>query len=176
MHPTDDRHSVLDRLIRDEYPGLERLLRTMVPASDVPDLVQATFEAFLGARDRVRTSERALLRGIATMMVRKHWEKHYRRSTAPFDSSVHSVFDVGASLSSALDRRHRVIDALRALPADQHLAIVQVECEGYSIRETAEALNVAEKTVEGYLTRARAKLRQTLGAEATRWTEVYRAD
>jgi RNA polymerase sigma-70 factor (ECF subfamily) len=56
----------------------------------------------------------------------------------------------------------RVRQALLALPADQRVAILLVDCEGYSYDEAAEILGITQGAVGSRLFRARSTL-QTMG-------------
>ena len=65
------------------------------------------------------------------------------------------------------ERRHRVLEALATLPADQRAALVLVDMEGYPVAEVAEMLGCAEGTVKSRCSRGRARL-------ATLLTDLHR--
>ena len=58
----------------------------------------------------------------------------------------------------AVDRRERVLAALRTLPEEQRAAIVLVDMEGYPVAEVAQILDCAEGTVKSRCSRGRARL------------------
>lgn len=57
-----------------------------------------------------------------------------------------------------VERRERVLDALRTLPEEQRAAIVLVDMEGYPVAEVARILDCAEGTVKSRCSRGRARL------------------
>ncbi len=57
-----------------------------------------------------------------------------------------------------VERRARVLAALRTLPEEQRAAIVLVDMEGYSVAEVARILDCAEGTVKSRCSRGRARL------------------
>ncbi len=168
---TTDRNEVLDRLISDQWPKLRRFFRTKVPDADVLDLVQATMLAFWEGRSRVTGSERAYLWGIARLQVLKHYER--LRPATPFDSSVHTAMDLGPSLSSRLDRRTRLLQALHILPADHQMAFELRHGEELSLEEVADAIGVSLATVKRYLAAAQEKLLGTLGSETGDFQDAW---
>lgn len=58
-----------------------------------------------------------------------------------------------------------VLAAVMALEPKYRLCVYLYYYEGYSVRETAQALNAKESTVQTRLQRAREKLKQTLSGE-----------
>lgn len=65
-----------------------------------------------------------------------------------------------AALSS--DRRHRVLAALKQLPAEQRAALVLVDLEAYPVQEAAAILACPTGTVKSRCARGRARLAQLL--------------
>lgn len=57
-----------------------------------------------------------------------------------------------------VERRERVLAALRTLPEEQRAAIVLVDMEGYPVAEVAQILDCAEGTVKSRCSRGRARL------------------
>lgn len=167
-----NRDEVLERMIKEEQPGLKRFFHTMAPQSEVYDLTQQTLLAFVEARDRITGNERAYLRGIARYQVLKYYEK--RRNSVPFESAVHTATDVDKSFSSLLDERTRLLRALHALPFDQHVAFLLRHGEEMQLEDVAQVIGVSLATVKRYLDAATASLRTSLGAEADRAGEQYR--
>ena len=64
---------------------------------------------------------------------------------------------------TALAERSDLIRELRKLPTKQAAALVMRHYHGYSNREIAAALGVAEQTVSSRMAAARAQLQVTLG-------------
>ena len=159
---TPDRKALLNRLIDAEWPKLRRFFRTKVPDADVLDLAQGTMLAFVEKTDVV-ADDRAYLWGIARRMVLKHYEKH--RAAEPFDSTIHTALDMGRSLSSRLDDRHRLLRALHTLPVDHQMAFELRYGEELSLEEVAAAIGVSLATAKRYIAAAEEKLRAALGAD-----------
>ncbi len=158
------RDTILEGLIKNEWPKLRKFFRTKVPEGDVLDLVQNTMLAYVeGSGPREPGAERAYLWGIARKQVLKHYEKH-RRSSQPFDSTIHTAMDLGPSLSSRLDRRNQLVAALHTLPADHQMALELRHGEDLKLEEVAEALEVSLATAKRYLSAAEEKMREALGS------------
>lgn len=165
MTLSPEQREALDLLIKHEWPGLERFFRTKVRPGDVADVAQATCLAFVEQLDQARAEPRRYLWGIARLQVLKHWEKFRRADSEPFDSSRHSLTDVGPSLSSTLDRRNRLHGALQELPADLQFAIELRHVQGLRLEEVADALGVSLATAKRHITSAEKSLRKTLGED-----------
>ncbi len=76
-----------------------------------------------------------------------------------------------ADASVALERRERVVEALRALPAEQRAALVLVDLEGYPVAEAAQILQCAPGTVKSRCSRGRARLAPMLADLVARSTD-----
>ncbi|HET9500061.1 MAG TPA: RNA polymerase sigma factor SigM [Marmoricola sp.] len=63
----------------------------------------------------------------------------------------------------ATERRHALLAALDALPAEQKAALVLVDMEGYPVEEVARILDCAPGTVKSRCSRGRARLLALLG-------------
>lgn len=76
---------------------------------------------------------------------------HRRRETPgdAIDPAEHGV---------VVERRARVLAALRTLPEEQRAAVVLVDMEGYPVAEVAQILDCAEGTVKSRCSRGRARL------------------
>lgn len=159
---TTEREEILEKLIATEWPKLRRFFGTKVPEGEVLDLVQNTMLAYVEGDARRTAEPRPYLWGIARLQVLKYYERH-RRPTQPFDSALHTAMDLGTSLSSAFEKRGRLVAALRALPADQQIAIELRHGEGLKLEEVAAALGVSLATTKRYIAAAEEKLRVELG-------------
>jgi RNA polymerase sigma-19 factor, ECF subfamily len=166
---TPDRKRLLDDLIAKEWPKLRRFFRTKVPDADVLDLTQQTLLSFVEKSTGV-ADDRAYLWGIARRMVLKHYEKH--RATDTFDSTIHTAMDMGRSLSSRLDDRHRLLRGLHTLPVDHQMAFELRYGEELSLDEVATALGVSLATAKRYIAAAEEKLRVVL-TDAGSMRELY---
>jgi RNA polymerase sigma factor (sigma-70 family) len=163
----------MERLIADEWPKLRRFFRTKVVASDVLDLAQASILALVESGGPCDPEKlKPFLWGIARNQLLKHYDKH-RRETQPFDSEVHSALEVGASLSSKLDRRNRVVAALLKLPVNQQIAVELRHGEELPLEDVATSLGVSLATVKRYLAVAEETLRADLG-DLARVGSAYR--
>lgn len=150
---TPDDRAALSQLIDEQWPRLRRFFRSKAPEPDVLDLAQRTLLIYV---EKVTVGEVAgagFLWGIARNVLRQHYAR--ARVAQPFDSTVHSVTDLGARLSSQLSDRHQLAVALRSLPADQQMAFELRHGEELSLEEVSEALGVSLATTKRYLAAAR---------------------
>jgi len=79
--------------------------------------------------------------------------------------SLHSATDATLDPADHADRseqRALVLDALRALPAEQRAALVLVDMEGYPVAEAAQILDCAVGTVKSRCSRGRTRLAEVL--------------
>ncbi|TNM38422.1 RNA polymerase sigma factor SigM [Nocardioides albidus] len=83
----------------------------------------------------------------------------HRRRETPAEASAADPAEHGL----VVERRERVLAALRTLPAEQRAAIVLVDMEGYPVAEAARILDCAEGTVKSRCSRGRARLAAELG-------------
>lgn len=170
----DERQrQAVDALIQSEWPKLERYFRTKVPGDHIQELGQNTLLTYVQNLDKV-TSPRGYLWGIARFEVLRHWDRYRTKGSEPFDSTKHSVLDVGPTLSSVLDRRNHLVRALQSLTENQQSAIELRHGEELSLEEAAMAMNVSLATFKRYLASAEDALRAKLGAEAEAVVAAYR--
>jgi len=154
-----DRHALSVR----RYLG-----RLGLDASDVDDLVQATFLEVLRAAPRFDPSflARNWLFGIATSLVRRH-----RRSLGRFAarlaraarSSESTPPATPAELFEGDETTRRLDRAFSSLSAKKREVFVLVTLEGLSGEEAATALGIPVNTVWTRLHHARSELRAALG-------------
>jgi len=147
-----------------------RLVRGMVPESDVEDVTQ---EAFLKAYRKIgnfdgRSSFYTWLYRVTanTAMDWRKRERHRRHSPLPEgpegDDAVPSA-DAGPERSaSRRELADRIDAAIESLPEKYHEIVVLREVEGLSYEEIAERLGMSKGTVESRLFRARERLREKL--------------
>lgn len=80
----------------------------------------------------------------------------------PVDAPLHD--DVTAHVDD--DTTQRVVESLRALPADQREALLAVTMYGFSARELSESTHVPLGTVKTRIRLGLRKLREQMGADA----------
>ena len=150
-----------------------RLIRGHVgDEGEAMDLTQETFVAGFAALGRY-DADRPFRTWISRIALNKCRDWGRRRAVRAFFARalpLESAYDVAGDSPAldveAADRAElaRVQRAIADLPVNLREIIVLRGVEELSQAETAELLNVSEKTVETRLYRARAKLRAMLGA------------
>jgi RNA polymerase sigma-70 factor (ECF subfamily) len=88
-------------------------------------------------------------------------ELRRERQVVPLDS-VRERPDPRPEPGEILPVRHRLADALAALPAADRAAVLLVDAQGFDYRSAAEILGMPEGTVASRLNRTRAVLRRFL--------------
>jgi RNA polymerase sigma-70 factor, ECF subfamily len=91
--------------------------------------------------------------------------------TDPFDEDVHSAVGAGQTPETLLLTRadqEMVRHALEELPLPWREVIILRELEGLSYKQIADVAGIKIGTVMSRLARARARLQQLLGSDATR--------
>lgn len=149
-------------ITREQHALIHRFFRTRVPASDLEDQINDTFQIFLAKykNPEVRDSMR-YLRGIATKVLLRYIERKKRDGGQPFDSQVHPLpwaKSPASSVGTRLDRAARdlrVRNAFAGLPADIQLAL------GFRYGDDLPLQEVAE-TIEVSLATAKRRIRQGL--------------
>lgn len=151
----------------DYVDGLYGLARHLCPtASDAEDLVQETYARALAGAARFQAGGN--LRAWLFRILRNCFIDQARRKKIALeipDEHVAEREDVWDA--TALDRlryltRADIERALAALPIE-HRFIVLLDVEGFSEAEIADIARIAPGTVKSRLSRARAKLRASLG-------------
>jgi RNA polymerase sigma factor (sigma-70 family) len=131
---------------------------------DAEDLAQ---EAFLVTRmswSRVRCYESPVAFVVATANVlrKNHHRRARRHVTDPLIEAAHLALIDGTDREAALDLR----DALNGLPERQRQVLLLRDLLGFSVRDTATALNVSEGTIKSTRSDGVRHLRRILnGAE-----------
>lgn len=107
----------------------------------------------------------ASLRSFVARIAQNRAVEHVCRRAGRLGEPLEDVHvDTGAdplAQAETDERRHRLLDAIRALPIGRRQAVV-LALEGFSQREIADALGVEENTVAQRLSRARRQLRDRL--------------
>jgi RNA polymerase sigma factor (sigma-70 family) len=168
-------------LFRRHAPAIQRYVTRRIGPHDADDAVAETFLVAFRRRSSYRPdSADALpwLYGIATNVVRRHRRTELRQLrllartgtdpvTAPFTDQVDAAV-TAASTNAALAA------SLATLPAAQRDALLLVAWGGLSYEQVARATGVPLGTVQSRLSRARQRLRATLGPAATAAEPVLR--
>lgn len=146
----------LDELFRDVAPGMWRAIYVYAGARrDVADdAVAEAFTRALEAPGQIRDPKAWLYR--VAFRAASAELKHERRT--PRD---HARWQA----ETDPDEVRPVLDALKALPANQRAAVVLHYRLDMSVRQIADALGITPATVKVHLHRGRNRLRELLGPE-----------
>ena len=154
-------------------------LRMLGSREAAEDAAQDAFlSAFRNARAFRGASFRAWLMRIAANACTDELRRRGRRPALSLDApppGAHDPLDIadaGAGPEAAVMRREqqRVLqDALLRLPADQRMAVIMCDLQGFSYEEIAEAMRSSLGTVKSRIARGREKLRGMLTAEGEQW-------
>jgi len=138
----------------------------------------ATQEAFISAWRNISSfrgqSFRAWLTRIAANACTDELRRRSRRPAVSLDAPAAGeeapleIPDRAAGPEEAAlraDQRRRIQAALLDLPADQRLAVVMCDVQGFAYEEIAEAMRTSVGTVKSRIARGREKLRRLLAAE-----------
>jgi RNA polymerase sigma factor (sigma-70 family) len=151
-----------DRLYRDSY---ERVLRTLVGIlRDRTAAEECVQEAFVRAYKawpqwRPDAPAEAWLLRIAINQARSYRRREGLRSLG---ETVRRLGRPSVELSVDPAHASELLEAVRRLPAAQAAAIVLRYVHGYTNREIAASLGVAESTIASRLAMAKARLRDDL--------------
>lgn len=153
-------------LLVDRYaPQVRRVTRAVLPEpADADDAAQEAFLAcwrYLGRYDPARPFGPWLIR-IAVNAARDVRRRQRSRPTEPLAPEL-ALAQAGPDTTTARAELRTNLDrALAGLPERQRLAVVMFDAEGYSHREIATLLGVAEGTVRSDVFHARRALRAAL--------------
>ena len=165
-------HQLVDR----HAPRLFRSAQSLAPSrADAEDLLQETLlGAYRGLKNfNGRSSVKTWLTSILIRQAAKGWRRsrHTRKTL-----SIHAAADnqdrsdrslTTRSSDEHTDQRLDLVNIIRNLTPQYREILVLREMQGLSYDEIAQNLGVPRGTVESRLFRARAELRQRLGAYAT---------
>jgi len=162
-------------LYRRYFPVVYRFFSNKL-GDDIEDLVQATFLACTGHRERLRdnASFRAFVLVVARNEFFTHLQRRYRLGNS-VDVSTMSLADIGASPSQLLARHdeHRLLLlALRKIPLELQDLVELHYFEKLTGPELANVLGMPEGTIRSRLRRAIAALRTELERMARSPEEV----
>jgi RNA polymerase sigma factor (sigma-70 family) len=157
-------------LFRRHAPHIQRYVVRRLGPDDADDVVAETFLLAFRQRDgydRARGDARPWLYGIATNLIGRHRRAEIRQYRAFARTGADPVTEpftdqVDARVSADAAGR-RLPAALARLPAAHRDALLLVAWGDLSYEEAAAALGVPVGTVRSRLSRARRRLRRTLG-------------
>ena len=166
-HAAGDRDAFAELVQRHRDRLWRVALRTLGDADDAADAVQdALLSAYRSAASfRGDSAVTTWLHRIAVNACLDLARKRANRPTVPLVGPDGALDPPDRAASAAYDDRDTaaaVVGGLRGLPIDQAAAVVLVDIEGFSVRETAEILGVPEGTVKSRCARARAHLAEVL--------------
>jgi RNA polymerase sigma-70 factor (ECF subfamily) len=137
-----------------------------VHVRDVELAEDLTADTFLKAWKQIETFDwrhsRGWLYAIARNTMTDHWRKH---KPLPLDEDLEVVDENQVSQAEALDKKlefKRAAKAITKLPEDMKSVVLLRFMQGYSVRQTAEALDMSEANVRVTQYRALKKLRGAL--------------
>lgn len=129
------------------------------------ELTQQTFIQAIERRDTYegRSSDMTWLLAIARNKLTDHWRRLDREERRHLRLVVREIAITDDTARTSFEDREAVLAALRNLPALQRAAVVLCYVDGLSVREAAGVLRRSESATESLLSRARQRLRSTLG-------------
>jgi len=157
-------------LFRRHAGHIQRYVVRRLGADAADDLVAETFLRAFRQRDRydmTRADARPWLYGIATNLIGSHRRAETRQYRALARTGIDPVSEpftdrVDAAVSASAANK-KLAAALAGLPAAHRDTLLLVAWGDLSYEEAAAALGVPVGTVRSRLSRARSKLRRTLG-------------
>ena len=136
-----------------------------VHVRDVPTAEDLTADTFTKAWNRLETFDgkqpRPWLYAIARNCLTDHWRK---KRPVPLDDGI-DIEDDAPPPEEALDnklRARRVVEAVSKLPVDMKSVVTLRFLQGFSVRDTAQALGLSEANVRVVQYRALRKLKGVL--------------
>jgi RNA polymerase sigma-70 factor, ECF subfamily len=162
-HRAGDREAFARLVDRHAHQMWEVAVRTLGNRQDAADAVQdALVAAYRRAGSyRGEASVRTWLRRILVNTCIDRIRHDRIRATVPWPTW--EVPARGPDQATELATRLAVADALALLPAEQRVAVVLVDVQGWALLEVAAVLGVPVGTVKSRCSRGRARLAQLLG-------------
>jgi RNA polymerase sigma-70 factor (ECF subfamily) len=137
-------------------------LRTLGDREEAADAVQDALLSAYRSADRFR-GDAAVTTWLHRIVVNACLDRARRRQARPTVPLPEIETYAGDAIIPDHDTSLVVHAALAQLPADQRIALVLLDMEGYSVAEIAQMLQVAEGTVKSRCARGRARLAVILG-------------
>lgn len=133
---------------------------------DAEGVVQEVFYCLWNERAKLKVvkSLDAWIFTISFNLIRKHFRKLVRerktlRNFSEITSSYDTSTDTEVEYSDMLEKVEKIIDRL---PLRQKTIFILSQRDGLSNKEISSQLNITNKTVENYLTRAKATLKTAM--------------
>lgn len=141
------------------------------PGAEAEDVGQETFVRFYRSLDRFRgeasvatyLTRIAINQSLTALQKRRRWRERFVSRDGVKAKGMEPVIDPSGEIDVS-DRATIVRRAIRDLSPDHRAVVVLRMIEGYSTRETAEILKVAEGTVTSRLSRALDRLESDLSS------------
>ena len=146
------------------YDSVYRFFRNKV-GDDIADLVQATFEACVEGRDRMREvgSFRSYLFSVAHNVLRGHLRTRYQVQETGLDEIAARDVSPGPSSLVVRHREQRLLlEALRSISLEQQVLLELRYWEQLKTAEIAEVLGIPANTVRSRLHRAQEALKAAM--------------
>jgi len=141
-------------------------LRTLNDREEAADAVQDALISAFRSADKFR-GDAAVTTWLHRIVVNACLDRMRRRQARPTvplpETNGGGLSLLGSSPPHDSDTALTVRQALAELPAEQRVALVLLDMQGYSIAEIANILGVAEGTVKSRCARGRARLAVLLG-------------
>ncbi len=138
----DDAEDLVQDLLLKLYPRLDEIQSIDKPG---PWLARVLYRQYI---DRLRHRQRSPL--VSMEDEEAVYETHADQQPQP------------AQVAENLIHNRMLLQALTHLNADQRLAVILHDVEGYSLQEMEQIIGVSQGTLKSRLSRARAKLRERL--------------
>lgn len=126
---------------------------------DVEELVQRTFEALLGARERleIRTSVRAYIIAVARNELYASVRRQLREPAAfdPQEVTAIGLLPTPSQVVAGRAQQRLLLDGLRRIPLDAQIILELHYWDEMSTAELAEAMGIPRNTVKTRMRRAR---------------------
>jgi RNA polymerase sigma-70 factor (ECF subfamily) len=163
-----DFAAIFDR----HFDAVHAYLQRRIGRDLADELAAETFLIAFDSRARYdvsRPDARPWLFGIATNLLHRHHRHELRELRAYARSAADPILDAFDGIDARIDAssvRRELVDALTRVPAEELDALLLYAWADFSYTEIAEALEIPIGTVRSRLSRARARLRTALEAEA----------
>lgn len=161
------------------FAAIRGYLRGRLGTASADELASQVFLIAFDRRagfDSSRSSARPWLYGIATNLLRNQRRQEIRELRAYAESGIEEAADGLEGLEARLDAelmRRRLAEALSEISTEEADVLALFAWEELSYAEIGEALGLPMGTVKSRLSRARARIRESLGAsEATADLEI----